>query len=210
VLAGLAAASLVIAGMARPYVVERRGSGQATSCGIECVEVSVRLNPELESSFSVFVDSHGQQLLRQAWLLAGDRDAGQDLFQQVLMKAARHWPRISVDNPVAYCRRALTTTAIDAARRSRWREITTGRMPERETADATAVIDSRDEVLRLLKALPPRQRAVIVLRYWADLSEQQIAAELGISTGTVKSTTSRALASLRDAAPTITTHGDLS
>jgi RNA polymerase sigma-70 factor (sigma-E family) len=168
------------------------------------------LTQEHEAEFCAFVDRHGQQLLRQAWLLAGDRDAGQDLLQQVLVKAARHWPRLAVDNPVAYCRKALTTTAIDAARRNRWREVLTERVPERASLEDTATVDSRDEVLRLLRSLPARQRAVIVLRYWADLSEQQIATELGISTGTVKSTASRALVALRDAAPTITPPGALS
>jgi RNA polymerase sigma-70 factor (sigma-E family) len=157
--------------------------------------------PDDERAFSAFLAVSGDGLLRTATLLAGDHQGGQDLLQTVLVKALRHWPRIRDEQPAAYLRRALATTAVDEARRRRWREVHSAHLPEPGVRDRTATVDDRDALLRALRALPPRQRAVVVLRYYADLSEAETARELGISTGTVKSTASKALAALRVSVP---------
>ncbi len=159
------------------------------------------MTPDDERAFTAFLATSGDGLLRTATLLAGDRHRGQDLLQVVLVKSLRHWPRIRDEQPAAYLRRALATTAVDQSRRRRWREVGTDRLPELGGADATGTVHDRDELLRALRTLAPRQRAVLVLRYYADLSEAEVAAELGISTGTVKSTASRALAALRVTLP---------
>lgn len=157
------------------------------------------LTAEQERDFTAFVDARGSDLLRTAVLLTGSRHGGEDLLQAVLVKAVRRWPSITGD-PAAYLRRALVTTAVDQSRRRRWREVSHSSVPEVGSASSDVVGD-RDEVLRALRTLPPRQRAVLVLRYYVDLSEAETAAQLGISLGTVKSTASRAIAALRVSLP---------
>jgi RNA polymerase sigma factor (sigma-70 family) len=107
------------------------------------------------------------------------------------------WDRI--DAPLAYARKALVTAHIDSARRRWWGERPTETLPEVAAGESTDVgaVDERDELRRLLAGLSPRERAVIVLRYYCDMSEQDAANTLGIPVGTVKSTCSRALARLR-------------
>lgn len=157
------------------------------------------LTVEQERDFTAFVDARGSDLLRTAVLLTGSRHAGEDLLQVVLVKAVRRWPSITGD-PGAYLRRVLATTAVDQSRRRRWREVTRSEVPEVPSHE-TGVVEDRDQVLRALSQLPPRQRAVLVLRYYADLSEAETASQLGISVGTVKSTASRAIAALRTTLP---------
>lgn len=157
------------------------------------------LTVEQERDFTAFVDARGSDLLRTAVLLTGSRHAGEDLLQVVLVKAVRRWPSITGD-PAAYLRRVLATTAVDQSRRRRWREVSRSDVPEVATRD-TEVVEDRDQVLRALRHLPPRQRAVLVLRYYADLSEVETASQLGMSVGTVKSTASRAIAALRTTLP---------
>lgn len=110
------------------------------------------------------------------------------------------WRKTRLDNPVAYTRRVLVHRHIDRWRRAQ-RELAAWvrhGVPTQELPNSpSATSDERDLVIRLLQTLTPRERAVVVLRHYADLSEQQVAAELGISVGTVKSTSSRGLARLR-------------
>lgn len=145
------------------------------------------------------VADRGDQLLRTAVLLAGGREAGEDLLQEGLMRLLRHWPQIDGD-PEGYLRRTLHNLAVDGwrrerSRRERLRELTSGTSGE---PDDTATVDLRDALLRLLAQLTPRQRSLIVLRYWEQLSEAETAAILGCSVGAVKSGTSRTLARLRE------------
>jgi RNA polymerase sigma factor (sigma-70 family) len=107
------------------------------------------------------------------------------------------WDRI--DTPLAYARKALVSAHIDASRRRWWGEKPTVAVPETPAAESTDVgaADERDELRRLLAGLSSRERAVVVLRYYCDLSEQDTAATLGVPVGTVKSTCSRALSRLR-------------
>jgi RNA polymerase sigma-70 factor (sigma-E family) len=156
--------------------------------------------------FERFVADSADRLLRTGYLLASDLTEAEDLVQETLLQVARRWNRIrSMDHPAAYARRVLVNLAIDgAARRAR-------RHGELGLADAARLTDLRDgraeraldaidtqaDLLAALAELPARQRAVIVLRYWEDLPEADVAAILGCSTGTVKSTASRGLTRLR-------------
>lgn len=149
-----------------------------------------------EAAFRAFVQDESHALLRTAVLLAGDHHAGEDLLQAVLLKVLRHWPRIDSGNAAAYARRALATTAIDVKRRSRWRELSFAEVPD-EVESRSDDPDQRLRLLAALRALPPRQRVIIVLRFYGDWPESEIAATLGISAGTVKSATHKGLAHLR-------------
>ena len=147
-----------------------------------------------------FLARRGGPLLRAAALLGGGPEAGEDLLQAALERMLRHWHRVEGD-PEGYLRRTIYHLAADGWRRQRrWRE----RLPLLQgpdhgiVPDASAQVDQRDELFRLLLQLPPGQRAAIVLRYWEDLSEVQAAQVLGCSRGTVKSAASRGLARLRE------------
>jgi RNA polymerase sigma-70 factor (sigma-E family) len=149
-----------------------------------------------EAGFRAFVEANGATLLHTARLLTGDHHRGEDLVQTALTRVYLKWGRI--DAPLPYARRALVTAHIDQTRRRWWGERPAETLPERsDEASDTAASDSRDELRRLLAALAPKERAIVILRYYCDLSEQDTAATLGMPVGTVKSTCSRALARLR-------------
>jgi len=148
-----------------------------------------------EAGFRTFVQTNGAVLLHAARLLTGDHHRGEDLVQTALTKLYLKWDR--VDAPLAYARKALVTAHIDSTRRRWWGERPTEELPEQASGDLMAESDERDELRRLLTELSPRERAVVVLRYYCDQSEQETAATLGIPVGTVKSTCARALARLR-------------
>jgi RNA polymerase sigma-70 factor (sigma-E family) len=151
------------------------------------------------ADFDRFVAEHTDSLLRTAYLIVWDLPDAEDLVQEALLKVAKRWPRVSrMERPVAYARRILVNLALDgAARRSRTRRELTGEAPPDHIDGAHAhEIDSHDELLSALAALPPRQRSVLVLRYYLDLPEAEVAAALRCSLGTVKSTASRGLARL--------------
>lgn len=152
--------------------------------------------------FDQFVASGAESLLRTAHLITWDAGEAEDLVQECLLRVARRWPRVRrMDQPLAYSRRILINLAVDgAARRSRRRgeldAIPAGLDAPAE--DVLGGLDTRDELLEALARLTPRQRAVLVLRYFNDLTEAQVADALGCSPGTVKSNTSRGLARLRE------------
>jgi len=148
-----------------------------------------------EAGFRTFVEANGAALLHAARLLTGDHHRGEDLVQGALTKVYLKWDRI--DTPLAYARKALVTGHIDSTRRRWWGERPTEVLPEVPAADGLAGSDERDELRRLLNELNPRERAVVVLRYYCDQSERETAATLGMPVGTVKSTCARALARLR-------------
>lgn len=146
--------------------------------------------------FAEFVAARSPALLRTAYLLTGDWASGEDLLQTTLEKCWRRWSRMTGD-PEPYVRQALLRTFL-SWRRRRWTgEVPTAELPEVGVADTTATVDDRDRVWHALARLPRRQRAVVVLRYFDDVSERDAALALGISVGTVKSQTSKALAALR-------------
>jgi len=147
-----------------------------------------------------FLVRRGKPLLRAAVLLTGSQEAGEDLLQAALERLLGHWPRITGD-PEAYLRRTLYHLAADGWRQQGlWRRkyLLLRPLHPAVSQDRTDEVDRRDVVIRLLLQLPPRQRAVIVLRYWEQLSEAEAAAVLGCSVGTVKSATSRGLARMRE------------
>jgi RNA polymerase sigma-70 factor (sigma-E family) len=151
-----------------------------------------------EAGFRAFVEANGATLLHAARLLTGDHHRGEDLVQTALTKVYLKWGRI--DAPLPYARRALVNAHIDQTRRRWWGERPTETLPEpadRGAPSDEAASESRDELRRILAGLAPKERAVVVLRYYCDLSEQETAATLGLPLGTVKSTCSRALARLR-------------
>ncbi|MGA4848139.1 SigE family RNA polymerase sigma factor [Streptomyces sp. G5(2025)] len=155
-----------------------------------------------QASFREFVETRSSVLLKTAVLLSGgDRHAGEDLLQNALVKAAGRWQRI--DEPEAYVRRILYRQQV-----SRWRlkwprrEQAVAEPPERATSgDGTSAAELRVVMRGALARLTTRQRTVLVLRYFEDLPEAEVAAILGCSVGTVRSTTHRSLARLRSFAP---------
>jgi RNA polymerase sigma-70 factor (sigma-E family) len=151
-----------------------------------------------EVQFREFVAARSAALLRLAYLVSGDTNLAEDLLQTTLTRTYLAWRRLDgIDSLDAYTRRVLLNTATSWWRR-RWRgERPTPQVPERPVSDQSDQMAERDAMWRLLGRLPARQRAVLVLRYYEDLSEADIAAELGLSVGTVKSHASRALAALR-------------
>jgi len=160
-------------------------------------------------SFEEYAAVAWSTLYRSAYLLADNHADAEDLAQQTLIKAHRAWGRVSASDSVnAYVRRILTNTFLDSKRpRARRLELLTDEVPERGDAAGTAAGSAgtpgaSDEQMALwphVRQLPRQQRAVIVLRYFEDLSEAEIAETLGCSRGTVKSTAHRALKSLRSA-----------
>jgi RNA polymerase sigma-70 factor (sigma-E family) len=151
-----------------------------------------------DDDFVDFVDSRSAALLRTARLLtAGDRHAAEDLVQTALEKAYVAWPRIERKGAQeSYVRSIMTRAAIDRTRqRSRRGEVVTDDVPDIPVEPVGP--EDRDQVFALLAALSPRQRAVMVLRYYDDLTEAQIAEALGCSAGTVKAHASRALGVMR-------------
>jgi RNA polymerase sigma-70 factor (sigma-E family) len=150
-----------------------------------------------DAAFRAFVVANGAVLQHAARLLTGDHHRGEDLVQTALTRLYLKWDR--VDSPLAYARKALVTAHIDSTRRRWWGERPTEVLPELASAESaeTDEVDERDELRRLLGGLAARERAVVVLRYYCDMSEQDTASTLGMPVGTVKSTCSRALARLR-------------
>jgi RNA polymerase sigma-70 factor (sigma-E family) len=154
-------------------------------------------------SLERLLDERGERLMRVAVALTGSRADGEDLLQAALERLLRNWRRIETD-PEGYLWRALYNLAFDGWRRRwRWRTRLTELHAQArlETGgEDVAVVDLRDELMRLLHQLPPRQRAVIVLRYWEQRTEAETAALLGCSEGMVKSAASRGLRRLRELA----------
>jgi RNA polymerase sigma-70 factor (sigma-E family) len=158
-----------------------------------------------DDGFRDFVDARWQPLVRFAWTLVGDRGHAEDLVQVALERTWRRWRQIRGDDAEPYVRAAIVNLAISRSRRRRFRESSLdelmggGRTPAgpMDPAESSVV---RQAVWVELQQLPPRMRAVIVLRFLEDLSEAQTAALLGCSAGTVKSQTSRAMARLRERA----------
>jgi RNA polymerase sigma-70 factor (sigma-E family) len=159
-------------------------------------------------SFRDFVDSRSSALLKTAVLLCGgDRHAGEDLLQNALVKAAGRWQRI--DEPEAYVRQILYRQQVSRWRlKWRARELTVAEPPESRTApDASSAAELRIVMRAALSRLTARQRTVLVLRYFEDLPEAEVARLLGCSVGTVRSTAHRSLARLRVLAPELAAVG---
>ena len=146
-----------------------------------------------------FINTHSRALLRSAWLLTGNWASAEDLVQTALVVAWQRWNSIEADDPMAYVRRVLVNAYLRGQRRRWTLERPVAEVPDQETVDETSASDVRASVRAALAQLPPKQRAVVVLRYFNDMSEAQTASALGCSIGNVKSQSSRALAKLRSA-----------
>lgn len=154
---------------------------------------------ELDEEFRGFVLGSQARILRFAELLTGDRHTAEDLTQHGFAKLYASWRRLHTGNPEQYVRRCVINANTDRWRRGTWRESAQPTIPERvDHSDLVASFAERDFVLRALAELTPIERAVIALRYYNDLSEAEIAGELNMPAGTVKSTAARALRKLRD------------
>ena len=148
--------------------------------------------------FVEFAAAASPRLRRMAFLLCGDWHLSEDLVQTTLAKMFVSWRKIRrQDAEHAYAARTLVNTYLADKRLKRNEEIITNRLPEHPIQSPSP--ETRIVVLNALATLPPKSRAVVVLRYWADLSVDQVAATLGCSTGNVKSQTARALSRLRTA-----------
>lgn len=158
------------------------------------------LDRDLDQDFAEFVGARWASLYRLAYLLAASPAGAEDLLQTTLEKAYTSWGRISaMEYPEAYVRRMITTTLVSSRRRAWNRERPTERLPETGADSGEVGALDRSLLWPLVCALPERQRAVIVLRYYEDMSEAQIAQTMGCAPGTVKSQCSAAMAALRRA-----------
>jgi RNA polymerase sigma-70 factor (sigma-E family) len=155
-----------------------------------------------DDGFREFMAAHQRSLMRTAYLLTGDAHLAEDLLQSVLIKVLGRWPKLAhVDSPQAYTRKALVNQYISWRRRLfRTVELPSAEPPERSASSEESTI-ARLVMRQALAKLPPKQRAVIVLRYYEDLTEHETARLLNCSIGTVKSQAHHALARLRVLAP---------
>lgn len=149
-------------------------------------------------SFEEYVAARRAALLRTAYLLTGHREDAEDLVQTALVRVVPRWSRIA-DDPEPYVRRVLVNESVSRWRRRRWREVHTGQVPER--GEAGPDLAQREVLRAALGRLAPRQRAVVVLRFYEDLTERETAAVLGVRVGTVKSQSRDALERLRTLLP---------
>jgi RNA polymerase sigma-70 factor (sigma-E family) len=150
-----------------------------------------------DEEFTEFVQACSPRLLHAAYLLTGNRHTAEDAVQTALVRTYAAWPRVRRADAFAYARRVLVNHVTDRWR-LRGREYATDDVPERaEVADVAEEVTQRRWLIGALGSLTPRERAVIVMRYFFDLPEVIVADELHITVGTIKSTSSRALAKLR-------------
>ena len=154
-----------------------------------------------ERAFEEFIAESGDSLLRLATLLTSDKGLGEDVYQETLHRLAARWSR--VDNPRAFCRRVMHNIVIDQGRMRR-RQVPEVRLAEGHddsdlrTADSASAVELRPALFSALRTLTPHQREIVVLRYFDDRSENEVAEFLGVAPGTVRSTLSRAVAQLRE------------
>jgi RNA polymerase sigma-70 factor (sigma-E family) len=154
------------------------------------------MKAELNEEFQAFVHARWPVMVRLAYALTGDAGHAEDVAQSAFTKAYANWPRVlKAGSPDAYVRQIVINENRNRFRKRRVTELATDNPPDLPAPGAD--LDSRTALLSALRVLAPRQRAVIVLRYWLDLTETETAAALDCSVGTVKSQASRALTVLR-------------
>ncbi len=157
------------------------------------------MDDEARQRFSAWAQARADRLHRTAFLMCGDWHAAQDLVQEALARTALAWRRIErMEDPDAYVRRVLVNQARQRWRLRRTHELATGSLPEPAAADGVDERADRQALVQALQQLPRRQRAVVVLRFFEQLSVAETAHALECSEGTVKSQTSRALTALRE------------
>lgn len=148
-----------------------------------------------DGSFEQFAQRALPRLLRTAWLLTGDPARAEDAVQESLVRLYVVWPKVRGDEPDAYVHRILRNHLVSTWRRNR-RMLVVEEVHDHPTHESNASTERLD-LVQALRQLPEREREVVVLRYYADLSERAVADLLGVSIGTVKSSASRGLARLR-------------
>ena len=166
------------------------------------------MRQEVDEEFARYVRARQHRLLRAAFLVCGDVHLAEDLLQGALAKLATRWERLRHENPDAYVRKILYRDAVSSWRRTRRESLSL--FPDLELVDSEPDRSSRAgeriDLLRALGQLTPKQRAVVVLRFFEDRSEADTAEALGVSVGTVKSQTHAALARLRALLPDFAPH----
>jgi RNA polymerase sigma-70 factor (sigma-E family) len=151
-----------------------------------------------DHGFGEYVATRSRALLRTAYLLTGNRADAEDLVQAALAKTYLAWDRIEDRGALdGYVRRAIVNTHISWWRRRRVEEYPTDEIPDQAVADHAINSDLQETMRRAIDRLPDRMRTAVVLRYYEDMTEAEVAEALGVSLGTVKSTVSRAVAKLR-------------
>ena len=184
----------------------RRPNGQSADLrpapepGKDCADAVPRQldAARADADFREFVSSRGRALLRSAYLLTGNLADAEDLVQSALAKTYQAWDRIQDRKALdGYVRRAMVNTHISWWRRRRVDEYPTDEIPDQPAADTSGNSELHDTLQRAIDRLPQRMRAAVVLRYFEDMTEAEVANILGVSQGTVKSTVSRAVAKLR-------------
>lgn len=157
----------------------------------------------MEPTFEEFVAARGEVLLRLALMLTGDRHHAEDLVQSVLTKAYLRWDRVAaMERPEAYLKKVLVNDHLRWWRRRGSAEILVSTPMDGATGgDSAGSLEAREAAWALLRRLPRRQRAVLVLRYYEDLSDAEIAVVLGCAQSTVRSQAARGLAALRAVVP---------
>jgi RNA polymerase sigma-70 factor (sigma-E family) len=166
------------------------------------------VNRSAEREFRDYVAGRQHVLFKIALLFTGHEQQAEDLLQSTLIRVAQYWSRISgADNMDAYVRRVMYHEHIAAWRRRRLRETLTGTVPERaHPTDLAAGVALRLRLVQALRTLPPQQRAALVLRFFEDLPEGEVASIMGVSVGTVRSHSARGLARLRETCPDLAIH----
>jgi RNA polymerase sigma-70 factor (sigma-E family) len=156
------------------------------------------MDSRTEAEFAEFMRGRWSALVRLGYGLTGDERLAEDLARAALARAYASWPRVlRAGDPDVYLRRIVLNASLGKVSGRRVRKRRTGSEPEPETASAARVDDDRPALVKALMRLPAGQRSVVLLRYWMDMTEAQVAAVLGCSVGNVRSQASRALASLR-------------
>jgi RNA polymerase sigma-70 factor (sigma-E family) len=164
-----------------------------------CIDVKSKRSRMSEAGFVAFATAEVRDLLRFAYLTSGSQEEAADLVQEALASAYVRWSRVErLASPTAYVRKIIVNRHISSWRRHRGRVIT-GIAYEEETTRDTDRVDDRQVIVGLLRELPRKQRVAVVLRYFADQSDEEIADALGCAPSTVRSQISRALAALRRA-----------
>jgi RNA polymerase sigma-70 factor (sigma-E family) len=164
----------------------------------------------VDDELADFVRARYPQLLRRAYLLTGNQPAAEDLVQEALARCCAAWRRHPITEPDAYVHRIMVNVLISRSRLRRFREEATDALPETGASDVTSQHADRDAVWRALLATAPRQRAVLVLRFYEDMTESEIATCLNVTVGTVRSQTAKGLARLRQLAYSSTSDDILS
>jgi RNA polymerase sigma-70 factor (sigma-E family) len=189
--------------------------GSASPVNAEAAPGAAEMRPDCDecpeyAEFRDYVAARNGPLLRMANLLTGNRADAEDLVQAALAKTYLNWHRIQDRAAIdGYVHRAMVNTHISWWRRRRVQEYPTDDIPEQAVDDCTGDSELQDAVRRALGRLPRRMRAALVLRYFEDMTEPEVADVLGVSVGTVKSTVSRAVAKLRSDADLQSAFGGL-